>query len=1164
MAHFLSEVTHERLMHRVEEHPDGGRPHVYIPGLIHTHDFYSVCRCICVLERTAEDERNGGSLTSVKVWSGDIDGSISIRHGLDGKPVHVIPQPHPNVYCFAIAQYKNTIWAGLSNGYLQIYDLQTRKQLYETKAHAGAINAFLVHGDIVYCASSDWTITQWDAITGRRISGGQFSGHQNAVRCLAVDNGLMYSGGDDSVIRCWDLASNTERTGTWPIVAHHDSVRAICVNDVYLFSSSTDGTINVWNTQSAQLVKQLEVCDASITTMAIDLGSNHIWAGSSDGLINIWDVSTLSLVGVVDDHESTNVALVQPVARMNAVKCWTMGADGVVRVWYSDTDPSSNEFEQLARLEAEMQQHVEDHRNRIIANYEELERCKAELILLEERDKRKKETLADTLGRLAHVAIKTKAFSYGMQWLDKDRRRRWNENHVSNFLQRQSDVALLQRYWSSWGVVARSRQDNTRKSNVSKHMAAYNSVCVARQYLLKTVKINNETAEERLRRQTALTLSRRTDRGILLAYFSKLMKFNRQGVMARKAISLSDAVANQNARSLINVYWQKLMVGHRRQRTCQLVIESMGSQQKMNQQNLMRYYYNKLLRYVRESKTRFAQCRAVMMLTRGNDSALMRTYFSKLASARSDRLAREAAARYYGQQNEACFLRNLIKDHQHLNADDLEQQLRRAEITLAVLEAGTQDLDQEIRALQRRNMQLKREYLKEEQIDIDKPALEQVEQGIFLLKAKSVSCHHHQAKIAAVRDECKKLTPEVVYINGLNVVKKICKKMVKPIPLMDEDGSPDWFVGDLFDRLKKKSTLAANEGIVAMCVAYDTMNKGQMKAWITTNAETGDEEWGPKHKHNGEFVANFGTLLEFSIRAFRYRRGEDPITGEPIIKAKKKAAGGGHKTPSAKTKKKLAKKKDEAKELKKKTKKKPAPKKAKKAAVASGAPKKKSPAKSTKKAGGKKKKAKKPRVEEGDDSVVVVAAEEPVVVTNGEEDNNTHLSTSPTDQTADINSAPSTQQASEQHEAHPSTTDDDATFVVHAAQDETEEELTTHPTADDMDAREDVQDEPMEKVAPTRTEPAAEGESASDAVAQQQESNGASVPPPTQEEVVTSTPPSAHQEEPKPANDDSVQDDDSVPPPPPVHQEPVDDDSVPPPPPPAEGDDQPLTHKNEL
>eukprot|EP00658_Telonema_sp_P-2_P065285 TRINITY_DN54565_c0_g1_i1.p1 TRINITY_DN54565_c0_g1~~TRINITY_DN54565_c0_g1_i1.p1 ORF type:complete len:361 (-),score=129.73 TRINITY_DN54565_c0_g1_i1:94-1080(-) len=300
-------------------------------------------------------------------------------------------------------------------------------------------------------------------------------------------------------------------------------------------------------------------------------------------------------------------------------------------------------------------------------------------------------------------------------------------------------------------------------------------------------------------------LSRRTDRGVLLAYFYKLMCFNKKGIMSRKSTALSDSIAASNARSLLNVYWQKLLLSHRRQRTCQLLVDSMTKQLQINREGLLRYYYDKLMRNVQQNKLRFAQCRAVMMLARGNDTSLLRIAYAKLAGARAARLAREAQEQYYGQQNEATFLRNLIKDHQHLNADTLENQLRAKEIELAVLEAGTQDLDQEIRALQRRNMQLKREYLKEEQIDIDKPALEQVDQGIFLLKAKSVSCHHHQPNITTIRESCKKLSAETVYINGLNTVKKICKKMVKPIPLMDEDGSPDWFVGSMFDRIKTVS-----------------------------------------------------------------------------------------------------------------------------------------------------------------------------------------------------------------------------------------------------------------------------------------------------------------------------------------------------------------------
>eukprot|EP00758_Cryptobia_borreli_P007441 Tbor_TRINITY_DN5297_c0_g1::TRINITY_DN5297_c0_g1_i4::g.16397::m.16397 len=968
MAHFLSNVTHERFFRRGAEHEHQEVPHAYIQGLVHTHDFYSVIRCMCILERTIEDERRVGNICDrIRSWTGDIDGSISIRYGLDGTPTHNIPQSHPNVFVFALKQCKETIWAGMSNGYICIFEINTRKLLAEVKGHAGAVNDFLLAGDIIYSASSDWQIIQWNTETFERISGGQFSGHQNSVRCLALDGGLLYSGGDDSVIRCWDLADNTERTGTWPIIAHHDSVRSICVHDVYLFSSSTDGTINVWNTQTAQLVKQLEVCDASITTMAIDIGSNHLWAGSSDGLINVWDVSTLALVGVIDDHQKTNVAHIKTVARLAAMKAWAVCGDGKIRVLYSDTDPTSDEYLQLENMEQELQNHVESHRNRIIANYEELERCKAELILLEERDKRKKINLSNVLGARAHRSLKGKYSNIGTQFLDKKRREQWLNEHVSESLLGQSNLYLIQRYWGNWGTVTRARSDFRMKTNVSRFMAEYNNESILRIYLLRLSQKQSEEVDKIAKRKVASILCCRTDQNIRMRYFNMLHMFYRSGALVRKTVFLSESVGALNRRSLLAVYWQKLLVYNTQTRVAEHIRNAMPTFMECHDKNLLLTYYRKLQSIVSIRRIRKAQLRAVHKLFCNTNQSMLRYYYNRLSIAKNDRITRDMHIHDDYQRGEMAALERMFADNADLDEETLEKELREKQRELAELKSGAADIFEEIRALEKRNKQLMREHKSNVEIDFSKPWLNRLKQAVNLIKSRGLSCRHSTSEITKFREQCKTLGAEKMFLTCFTTLRTICAKLAKPVTLMDKDGSLDWYVGDMFAKMKKKIVLKANSQIVGLVVAYDAMNERQLLTW--TEVQDGKTEFAAKYQHCTELVFNFSYIFKISTLAFRYHNGLDPITGEIIEKAKKstglkktKKEGVKKVSPIGKAKKSATspdKKKKAPKDAAKKDSAKKSPKSedTKKKTLKKGSPKAKGDVKvkSDKKIGGKKK-----------------------------------------------------------------------------------------------------------------------------------------------------------------------------------------------------------------
>lgn len=120
------------------------------------------------------------------------------------------------------------------------------------RAHEGRVSACLVHGGVVYTTSYDGSIKAWCATTltllaeARRAHGG------DKVFCAAVGaNGVLFTGGDDKLIRAWDpLLSPIGQ----PLDSHTSSVRVLAAGRTgLLVSGDAEGDVCIWEVCQVQL-----------------------------------------------------------------------------------------------------------------------------------------------------------------------------------------------------------------------------------------------------------------------------------------------------------------------------------------------------------------------------------------------------------------------------------------------------------------------------------------------------------------------------------------------------------------------------------------------------------------------------------------------------------------------------------------------------------------------------------------------------------------------------------------------------------------------------------------------------------------------------------------------------------------------------------------------
>ncbi|KAK4748950.1 hypothetical protein SAY87_015536 [Trapa incisa] len=120
--------------------------------------------------------------------------------------------------------------------------------------------------------------------------------HTDGISCLAVYDGLIYSGSWDNTIKVWRI---TDLKCLESINAHDDAINEIFASKAgIVYSASADGTIKTWgnegegNSSSHYLNGILEGHrDVSFNTVVVSDDGEWVYGGGSDGFVMSWEDS---------------------------------------------------------------------------------------------------------------------------------------------------------------------------------------------------------------------------------------------------------------------------------------------------------------------------------------------------------------------------------------------------------------------------------------------------------------------------------------------------------------------------------------------------------------------------------------------------------------------------------------------------------------------------------------------------------------------------------------------------------------------------------------------------------------------------------------------------------------------------------------------------------
>jgi WD40 repeat protein len=123
--------------------------------------------------------------------------------------------------------------------------------------------AFSPDGSLIASGGDDRVIKVWDVQTGECLR--TLHGHENWIQAIAFspDGTCIASGSNDQTIQLWDTATG-ERLQT--LQSHHNRIWAVAFSEVktsstenhlLLISGSEDETVRVWNLDTGECIQSL-------------------------------------------------------------------------------------------------------------------------------------------------------------------------------------------------------------------------------------------------------------------------------------------------------------------------------------------------------------------------------------------------------------------------------------------------------------------------------------------------------------------------------------------------------------------------------------------------------------------------------------------------------------------------------------------------------------------------------------------------------------------------------------------------------------------------------------------------------------------------------------------------------------------------------------------
>jgi len=217
-----------------------------------------------------------------KLFVGLSNGKIQIRDVNSGKLLQTIDAHTMPILSLQVDKKENSLISSSASGDVIIFDLSTYKTKYILKKHQWDVAAIALKGDKLYTGSDDYSIKIWDIKTGKLLKNLK-SAQGGAINALAIYKNMLISASDDKTIFIRDIDTGKL---LHILKGHKKAVTALKINHDVLISASNDRTVILWSLKTFEKIKQLRGHSKSILSM--DINDENIVTGSLDYRIRVW------------------------------------------------------------------------------------------------------------------------------------------------------------------------------------------------------------------------------------------------------------------------------------------------------------------------------------------------------------------------------------------------------------------------------------------------------------------------------------------------------------------------------------------------------------------------------------------------------------------------------------------------------------------------------------------------------------------------------------------------------------------------------------------------------------------------------------------------------------------------------------------------------------
>ncbi|PPD79057.1 hypothetical protein GOBAR_DD24024 [Gossypium barbadense] len=207
--------------------------------------------------------------------------------------------------------------------------------------HADSISCLAVYNGLVYSGSWDKTLKVWRISDLKCLE--SIKAHDDAINSLVACKGIVYSASADGKIKAWGKHGNTSHSLQGILEGHKDvSLNSVTVSEdgKWVYGGGSDGYIMGWegnaNFISWKLVSETKAHHMAVLCMC--LMGEVLCSGSADKTIGIWKreaYGKLCKIGVINGHQGPIKCLqASPCNVGNGFLLYSGGLDKTVRVWW--------------------------------------------------------------------------------------------------------------------------------------------------------------------------------------------------------------------------------------------------------------------------------------------------------------------------------------------------------------------------------------------------------------------------------------------------------------------------------------------------------------------------------------------------------------------------------------------------------------------------------------------------------------------------------------------------------------------------------------------------------------------------------------------------------------------------------------------------------------